>query len=228
MTVGAAVVDLAFGSELIQRSLLGPNPMLGARFFGVGNELEVALAVIGLLGIGAAVATALPARTAVWGFASAASRSRSCSAGGGSEPTSARAHARRRRPWPRRVAAGRSPWRRAARDPARGPGGRAGRARAARPRHRRRCALHPLGAARGRPRRARRHRAAPGRAQLRSLGRGADRVLVAIAARRRSLWGFAPAQRCWPPTVDARAAGRRSTALWRPCSWARCPTTPDR
>jgi hypothetical protein len=67
VTVISHVVDLAFGSPLIARSLLGPNPILGARFYGVGNELEVTLALIGLLGIGAALATAGP-RQLVWGF----------------------------------------------------------------------------------------------------------------------------------------------------------------
>lgn len=61
------VADLALGSELIQRSLLGPNPILGARFYGVGNELEVTLGVIGLIGLGALLATA-PRRRLVWGF----------------------------------------------------------------------------------------------------------------------------------------------------------------
>jgi hypothetical protein len=68
VTVLAHAVDLALGSVLIQRSLLGPNPILGARFFGVGNELEATLGVIGLLGLGALLATA-PRRRAVWGFA---------------------------------------------------------------------------------------------------------------------------------------------------------------
>jgi hypothetical protein len=58
------VIDLAFGSNLIQRSLLGPNPILGARFYGVGNELEVTLGVIGLLGIGALFAGASRRRLA--------------------------------------------------------------------------------------------------------------------------------------------------------------------
>jgi hypothetical protein len=53
VAVTSHVADLALGSSLIQRSLLGPNPILGARFYGVGNELEVTLGVIGLLGIGA-------------------------------------------------------------------------------------------------------------------------------------------------------------------------------
>ena len=55
---GAAVllahaVDLAFGSPLIVRSLAGPNPAFGARFFGIGNELEAILSVMVLLGAGA-------------------------------------------------------------------------------------------------------------------------------------------------------------------------------
>ena len=62
------VADLALGSDLVQRSLLGPNPVLGSRFFGAGNELEIALAAVGLLGLGGALATA-PTRTRVWGFA---------------------------------------------------------------------------------------------------------------------------------------------------------------
>jgi len=62
------VADLALGSDLLRRSLLGPNPVLGSRFFGAGNEIEITLAVIGLLGLGGALATAAP-RTRVWGFA---------------------------------------------------------------------------------------------------------------------------------------------------------------
>ena len=62
------VADLALGSDLVQRSLLGPNPVLGSRFFGAGNELEIALAAVGLLGLGGALATASVARR-VWGFA---------------------------------------------------------------------------------------------------------------------------------------------------------------
>ena len=62
------VVDLALGSDLVQRSLLGPNPVLGSRFFGAGNELEIALAAVGLLGLGGLLATG-SSRTRVWGFA---------------------------------------------------------------------------------------------------------------------------------------------------------------
>ena len=68
VAVGLHVTDLALGSEYLRRSLLGPNPVLGSRFFGAGNEIEITLAVIGLLGLGGALATA-PPRTRVWGFA---------------------------------------------------------------------------------------------------------------------------------------------------------------
>ncbi|HYH59747.1 MAG TPA: hypothetical protein VD790_11085 [Thermoleophilaceae bacterium] len=60
--VAAAVVlavhaaDLVAGSPLIARSLAGPNPGFGARFFGIGNELEAILAALVLLGAGAALA----------------------------------------------------------------------------------------------------------------------------------------------------------------------------
>jgi hypothetical protein len=66
--VGLHVADLALGSELVRGSLLGPNPVLGSRFFGAGNELEIALAAVGLLGLGGALAT-VSTRTRVWGFA---------------------------------------------------------------------------------------------------------------------------------------------------------------
>jgi hypothetical protein len=62
------VIDLIFGSTLIVRSLLGPNPLLGSRFYGIGNELEITLAVATLLGLGAAFADA-STRTATWGIA---------------------------------------------------------------------------------------------------------------------------------------------------------------
>ena len=46
-------VDLIFGSPLIIRSLLGVNPRSGARFYGLGNELESTLTVLLLVGLGA-------------------------------------------------------------------------------------------------------------------------------------------------------------------------------
>jgi hypothetical protein len=68
VAVALHVLDLALGSDLARRSLLGPNPVLGSRFFGAGNELEIALAAVGLLGLGGALATA-SRRAQVWGFA---------------------------------------------------------------------------------------------------------------------------------------------------------------
>jgi hypothetical protein len=56
---GAHAVDLARGSPLIGASLAGPNPKGGARFFGIGNELEAILSLEVLLGLGAAL-TLLP------------------------------------------------------------------------------------------------------------------------------------------------------------------------
>jgi hypothetical protein len=67
-TLGAHFMDLAFGSSLIERSLFGPNPLHGARFYGIGNELEITLAVATLLGLGAALVGA-STRGATWGFA---------------------------------------------------------------------------------------------------------------------------------------------------------------
>jgi hypothetical protein len=49
----AHAVDLIAGSPLIVRSLSGPNPGFGARFYGVGNELEAILSAAVLLGAGA-------------------------------------------------------------------------------------------------------------------------------------------------------------------------------
>lgn len=45
-TVVAYTLDLARGSDLIVRSLLGPNPRFGSRFYGLGNELEASLPVL--------------------------------------------------------------------------------------------------------------------------------------------------------------------------------------
>lgn len=53
VAVVAYAVDLVFGSPLIVRSLLGVNPRSGARFYGLGNELEATLTVLLLLALGA-------------------------------------------------------------------------------------------------------------------------------------------------------------------------------
>lgn len=49
----AYTVDLANHSHLVIRSLLGPSPRSGSRFYGLGNELEIALTIVLLLGLAA-------------------------------------------------------------------------------------------------------------------------------------------------------------------------------
>ena len=44
-SVAAYAADVIAGSPLTSLSLLGPNPGLGVRFYGIGNELEALLAV---------------------------------------------------------------------------------------------------------------------------------------------------------------------------------------
>jgi hypothetical protein len=53
LTVLAYAVDVIAGSPLTSLSLLGPNPGLGVRFYGIGNELEALLAVLVVAGTGA-------------------------------------------------------------------------------------------------------------------------------------------------------------------------------
>jgi hypothetical protein len=53
--VVALTTDALAGTQLLARSLLGPNPELGVRFYGIGNELKSGLAVL----VFAAVAAAL-------------------------------------------------------------------------------------------------------------------------------------------------------------------------
>ena len=53
VAVVAYGIDLAFGSQLIIRSLLGVNPRSGSRFYGLGNELEATLVVLLLVALGA-------------------------------------------------------------------------------------------------------------------------------------------------------------------------------
>jgi hypothetical protein len=53
VTVGAYAVDMLTGSELTKLSLLGPDPIYGARFYGIGNELEALFAVMVPVGVGA-------------------------------------------------------------------------------------------------------------------------------------------------------------------------------
>jgi hypothetical protein len=53
--LAAITVDVARGSPLLVRSLLGPNPSFGSRFYGIGNELKSGLTVLMLVGVAAAV-----------------------------------------------------------------------------------------------------------------------------------------------------------------------------
>ncbi|MEJ7798006.1 MAG: hypothetical protein WKF42_05865 [Solirubrobacteraceae bacterium] len=53
VAIVAYAVDLAFGSKLIIRSLLGVNPRSGSRFYGLGNELESTLVVLLLVALAA-------------------------------------------------------------------------------------------------------------------------------------------------------------------------------
>jgi hypothetical protein len=55
LTVLAYAIDVIAGSPLTSLSLLGPNPGLGVRFYGIGNELEALLAVLAVAGTGAAL-----------------------------------------------------------------------------------------------------------------------------------------------------------------------------
>ena len=144
------------------RSLLGPNPGLGVRFFGIGNELESILAVLIRSALGAALAAAR-------GWAARPRRGRRSPPS--SPPGGARRRLRRgplrggRRRRDRLPGGGgdRARWRcrGAGAAPPRAARGRRARGRAgapgpARPRARRRRAPQPLGARGGRARRARR------------------------------------------------------------------------
>ena len=53
LTVLAYALDVIVGSPLTSLALLGPNPGLGVRFYGIGNELEALLAVLIVAGTGA-------------------------------------------------------------------------------------------------------------------------------------------------------------------------------
>jgi hypothetical protein len=55
VAVIALTIDALAGTQLLMRSLLGPSPAFGARFYGIGNELKSGLAVL----VFAAVAAAL-------------------------------------------------------------------------------------------------------------------------------------------------------------------------
>jgi hypothetical protein len=56
LTVFAYAADVIAGSAFTSLSLLGPNPGLGVRFYGIGNELEALLAVLVVAGSGVGLA----------------------------------------------------------------------------------------------------------------------------------------------------------------------------
>ena len=64
LAVLAYAIDVIAGSPLTSLSLLGPNPGLGVRFYGIGNELEALLAVLVVAGTGAGLAGFAPRRQA--------------------------------------------------------------------------------------------------------------------------------------------------------------------
>jgi len=55
IVVAALTVDALAGTQLLIRSILGPNPAFGARFYGIGNELKSGLAVLVFAGVAAAL-----------------------------------------------------------------------------------------------------------------------------------------------------------------------------
>jgi hypothetical protein len=55
-SVLAYAVDVIAGSQLAELSLIGPNPIEGVRFYGIGNELEATVAALVPIGTGAALA----------------------------------------------------------------------------------------------------------------------------------------------------------------------------
>ncbi len=60
----AISADALAGTQLLMRSLLGPDPILGARFYGVGNDLKSALAVLVLAALAGALYPAARGRRA--------------------------------------------------------------------------------------------------------------------------------------------------------------------
>ncbi len=60
LVVFVYAIDVIAGSPLTSLSLLGPNPGLGVRFYGIGNELEALLAVLVVAGTGALLAGYAP------------------------------------------------------------------------------------------------------------------------------------------------------------------------
>jgi hypothetical protein len=60
LTTLAFAVDVIAGSPLTPLSLIGPDPGLGVRFYGIGNELEATLVPLILVGTGAGITAFRP------------------------------------------------------------------------------------------------------------------------------------------------------------------------
>ena len=58
----ALTADALAHTQLLMRSLLGPNPILGARFYGIGNEIKSGLAVLVLAAVAGALYPAVRGR----------------------------------------------------------------------------------------------------------------------------------------------------------------------
>lgn len=71
VAVVVLTLDALAGTQLLMRSLLGPNPAFGARFYGIGNELKSALAVLVLAGVAGALYPAVRGRRAAGAMAAA-------------------------------------------------------------------------------------------------------------------------------------------------------------
>ncbi len=63
--------DALAHTQLLMRSLLGPDPLLGARFYGIGNELKSGLAVLVLTAVAGALYPAARGRRAALAMAGA-------------------------------------------------------------------------------------------------------------------------------------------------------------
>ncbi|HLH13401.1 MAG TPA: hypothetical protein VKV16_01330, partial [Solirubrobacteraceae bacterium] len=69
VTLAAFVFDALAGTQLLMRSLLGPDPILGARFYGIGNELKSGLAVLVAAALAGALYPAVRSRRAALAMA---------------------------------------------------------------------------------------------------------------------------------------------------------------
>ncbi len=71
VAVLALTIDALAGTQLLMRSLLGPKPAFGARFYGIGNELKSGLAVLVFAGVAAMLYPAVRRRRAALAMACA-------------------------------------------------------------------------------------------------------------------------------------------------------------